>query len=190
MWSMPAPNSRIASGISRSDFAPSGKPRQGTRQTNGMASNRTSASGHNVAARSSATKLGKYRPRTFSNAPPGSRMLCRGPGSVCKHRHVPEDDLHKLRRVAHQLDEAERDVAHQPVGRQPHDADQQAEQRGRDDAHRRDQQRVQHAHQQGACIGVADGPRYQTKRDVEIRRVGEEAEAQRAMPSCRSPGGY
>ena len=53
-----------------------------------------------------------------------------------------------------------------------------------------DQQRVQHAHQQGACVGVADGPRYQTERDIEIRRVSEEAEAQRAMPSCRGPGGY
>ena len=101
-----------------------------------------------------------------------------------QHGDVPEDDLHELRRVAHELDEAERDVAHQPVDRQPHDADQQAEQRRRDDAHRR---------RPAACsAGRPAAPAHRCRRSSTAIRwngmskfgvLGEEAEAERAC--CR-----
>ena len=83
MRPVPAIISTSAQGSSRSAFAPIRNPRRGIRQTNGMASSRTRESGHSSSARSLATKLGKYRPRTFSSAPPGRTMLCRGPGRVC-----------------------------------------------------------------------------------------------------------
>ena len=67
---------------------------------------------------------------------------------------IPEDDLDQLRGVANELHEDERDVAKEPVHRQPHDADEQPMQRRRDDAHGGHQHRVQQADQQRARIGV------------------------------------
>ena len=110
-------------------------------------------------------------------------MLCRGPGQRLQHRNVPEDDLYELRRVAHQLDEAKRDIAHEPVGRQTHDADNQPEQRCGDDAHGGDQQRVEDADQQRAGVRVADCPRDQPERYVEIGIIGQKAEAEVGVPS-------
>ena len=98
-------------------------------------------------------------------------------------REIPEDDLEKLRRVAHEFDEGERKVAHQPVDRQPHDADEQAEQRCRDDAHGRHQKGVQQADKQRLRVGVDDRPVDQMKGDVEAGPLDEEAEAEVHVPA-------
>ncbi len=72
----------------------------------------------------------------------------------------------------------ERDVAHQPIVRQPHDADQQAEQRRSDDPGGGDQKRVERADEQRPGVGVADMPVDQMERNIEIGEIGQEGEAE------------
>ena len=52
------------------------------------------------------------------------------------------------------------------------------EQRRGDDAHGRDQQRVEHTDQQRPAIGVADSHGIRLERDVEVGGPGQEVEAE------------
>ena len=69
---------------------------------------------------------------------------------------VPEDDLRQQRDVPDRVDIDRRQRRHQPVPRQPRDADHEAEDRGDDDAHRRHDQRVDDAdHHRGRRVRPA-----------------------------------
>ena len=72
------------------------------------------SNGHKVAARSSATKLGNPGRGHSATLPPGSRMLCRGPGRVCSTATYQKISAQALA-YAYQLDEPEREAAYQPL---------------------------------------------------------------------------
>jgi hypothetical protein len=110
-------------------------------------------------------------------------------GQGLQHRHIPEDDLHQHRGVADELDIDEPDRADQPIARKAHDADEEADERRGDDAHRRDEQGVQQADQQGPGIGIGRPELDEVEGDVEIRGVAEIAEAERHVPAAHVVGG-
>ena len=70
-----------------------------------------------------------------------------------QHAEIPEEDDQQRRDVAEDLDIDGRDLADQPVAGQTADADQEADDRGGDDAGDGDQQRVEEADQQRAADG-------------------------------------
>ena len=148
------------------------------RQTNGVASEQR----QRRAAPQELRTIGRAEARQIEaadieKAPPGKRCSAARTAGL-QDADIPEDDLDELRRVAHELDEDERDVAHQPIRRQPHDADQQAEQRRRDDARRP---------KPAACSAgrpAAPAHRYrrqandEMERNVETGEIGQKAEAE------------
>ena len=81
-------------------------------------------------------------------------MLWRGPGKRAEHGEVPEQDLKQERQVADQFDIAAGQPRHQPVGREPCDADDEAEDGREHDPDARDQQRVEKADQEDAAVAV------------------------------------
>ncbi len=97
-----------------------------------------------------------------------------------EHAVVPEQQLQQQRDVADGLDVDGAILRHQPVLRQPGDADDEADDRGEDDAEAGDQQGVEQADPEGAAVGrglrvVGD----QRLADVEAGGVVPEAEAGR-----------
>ena len=71
-----------------------------------------------------------------------------------EHGQIPEQDLEQQRQVADQFDVAAGQPRHQPVRRQPSEADNEAEDRRKEDADHRDQQRVQQTDDEDARVAV------------------------------------
>ena len=98
-------------------------------------------------------------------------------GQRLEHGVVPEQQLQQQRHVADDLDIEAGHPRHQPVLRQPRDADQKAEDGREHDAERRDQQRVEQADPERAAIGRGRRIVDQRLADVEAGGVVPEAEA-------------
>ena len=96
-----------------------------------------------------------------------------------QHRLVPEQKLQQHRDVAQRLDIDGRDLGDQPVLRQAGDAQHEADDRGEDDAQRRNQQRVEQADQKGLAVGRFGAVGDQRLQDVETGARPQEAEAGR-----------
>ena len=97
-------------------------------------------------------------PRMFNSAPPGRRMLWRGPGRVCStatYQKMICTSCGVLRTSSMKPSAILRTSQLADSRMMP---TKQPEQRRRDDAHRGDQQRVEHANQQRPGIGIADRP--------------------------------
>ena len=65
---------------------------------------------------------------------------------------------------------------HEPVRRQPRDADDDAEERGQDDAEHAHEQRIEQADQQRAAVGVGGVVRDRALADLEAGGAVEEPE--------------
>src|SRR5665647_2097516 len=72
-----------------------------------------------------------------------------------EHGVVPEQQLQQQRQIADQLDIAGRHLGHQPVARQPRDADRKAEHGGEYNAEAAHQQGIEQADPEGAAIARA-----------------------------------
>ena len=84
---------------------------------------------------------------------------------------VPDEDLQQQRHVADELDVERRHARHEPVVRQPHDADEEAQDAWRARCRGSHQQRVEKAHDQRAAI-------------VGTARIRDERERRRRSPTC------
>ena len=121
---------------------------------------------------------GRNRPRLLRSPPPGSATLPQDFRQRFEHGVVPEQKLQQQRHVADQLDIAGGEPRHQPVARQPRNADGKAEHGREHDADRGDQQRIEEADPERAAEGrgacrIGD----QRLADVEAGRIVPEAEA-------------
>jgi hypothetical protein len=74
-------------------------------------------------------------------------------GQGREHRDVPEQELQQQREVADHLDIDHRHLGDDPVLREARDADDEAEDRGEENADRRHHKRVEKPHQEGVAIG-------------------------------------
>ena len=74
-------------------------------------------------------------------------------GQRLEHGVVPEKELQQQRDVADGLDIAAGEFRHQPILRQPRDADDEADDGGEDDAEPGHQQRIEQPDPEGAAIG-------------------------------------
>ena len=77
--------------------------------------------------------------------PPGNATLPRNSGSDFEHRVVPEQNLQQERHVADQFDVTAGEPRHEPIARQPRNADDKTEHGREYDAETGDQQRVEQA---------------------------------------------
>ena len=112
------------------------------------------------------------------NAAAGKRDAAAQFRQRLQHGVVPEQNLQKQRHVADQLDIAAGEPRHQPVARQPRDADDEPEHGRQHDADPGDEERVEQADPEGAAEcrragGIAD----QRLADVEAGGIVPEAEA-------------
>ena len=124
------------------------------------------------------TGRGRNRPRLLRKPPPGSAMLSRSSGSALSTALYQNSSCSSSGMLRMSLDIAAGDPRHQPVLRQPRDADDEAEDGREHDAERGDQQRVEQADPERA----ADRSRRrrigdQRLADVEAGGVVPEAEA-------------
>src|SRR2546423_5384798 len=103
--------------------------------------------------------IGKKEAAENRNALP--RVRQRG-----EHGQIPEQNLEQQRQVADQFDIAAGNARQQPVRRQSAERDQKSEQRGKEDADDRHQQRVEQTDQEYAGIGVGPGIGNQALADV------------------------
>ena len=166
-------------------WAQCGRRAKRRRQTNGVANSKAAASHGGERAARPCARVGQVEPADVEQEAAGQHDALARRRQALQDGDIPEDDLDQLRGVANELHEDERDVAKEPVHRQPHDADQQAEQRRRDDAHGGDQQRIQQADQQRARVGVVDRPGNEMERNVETGARAEKAEAERQIAGAR-----
>ena len=79
-------------------------------------------------------------------------MACRGPGSDFSTTPYQTKHLQQQRHVAYRLDVKRGDARHQPVFRQPHDADDESEDCGEENAEARNQQGIQETRDQGPAV--------------------------------------
>ena len=98
-------------------------------------------------------------------------------GQRLEHGVVPEQQLQQQRQVADDLDVAAGELRHEPVLRQPRDADDEAEDGRQHNADGGDQQRVEKADPERAAVGRGGRILDQRLGDVEARGVVPEAEA-------------
>ncbi len=116
-------------------------------------------------------------PRLLRKISPKKRDALARPRQGSEHREVPEQDLEQERQVADQLDIAAGEPGNQPIGRQPRNADDEAEHGRQHDPDPGDQQRVEQADQEDAAIGVGFAIGNERLIDVESGRGVEKAEA-------------
>jgi hypothetical protein len=90
---------------------------------------------------------------------------------------VPDEELQQQRHVAHHLDIARGELGEQPVARQACNADQRAQQCGKDDAQGRHLEGVEQAHAEGTRIALRGVVGDQGFGDLEAGFTAEEAEA-------------
>ncbi len=99
-------------------------------------------------------------------------------GQRFKHRVVPEQNLQQERDIADQFDIAAGQSCHQPIARQPRDADREAEHGSKDDAEAPDQKCVEKADPERIAEGgCARRVRDQRLADVESGSIVPEAKA-------------
>ncbi|MNV63857.1 hypothetical protein D3C71_1564750 [compost metagenome] len=98
-------------------------------------------------------------------------------GHVFGDQRIPEEQLQQERHVAHHLDVDRGDFLDEPILRQPSDADEDTQDRRRDQRQQAHAQRVQHAHEDGAAIGVGGAVGDHGFADGEARLAMQEAEA-------------